>query len=252
MENLWEKVVRLLDELEADGDLEKAKAFYERHIRAREHSEKDLDIALFELREALFVHPNFSPSSRHRDLKTSIAIVRDEIGPTVRIEDYFERFDFEACRLEILPSYDSWENSPGLADYLAGNTPKEPAFDEWCSRMAAAKAEGRKYKRLRFVTFPLIDSVRYEIDACFRRSAMAGEEIKYFAHAPVLKGALGTKDFWLFDGKELVILDYRLNGTFCGARLASPELAKDIAAWWEGVFEIAGPIRDLPFWAGAG
>ena len=81
MEKLREEMLALLDRLEADGDLEAARSFYEERIRALllEARGEGLDIAITELREMLFVHPNFSPETRARDTRASIAVIRDEL-----------------------------------------------------------------------------------------------------------------------------------------------------------------------------
>jgi hypothetical protein len=195
-----------------------------------------------------FVHPDFSSEMRSRDTATSIAVIRDEIGPTVDLEGYFARFDFEACRLEVFPFYDAEEERADFTEYLTGRMPSAASMDEWCDEVREAKRHGRTYKRLRLLSFPLGDYHRFEIDTGYRRSVMAGEIVKYFAYPPELKRGLGTKDLWLFDGAELVIMEYRGDGSFAGARLADTETARSIAAWWEYVFRVAPPIQDLPYW----
>jgi hypothetical protein len=97
---------------------------------------------------------------------------------------------------------------------------------------------------------PITDYERYECEWGYVLNAQAGELIRIIDLAdtslpPALAAVEG--DFWLIDGRDVVGMDYGLDGQFHGARVLEAEhlapqraaaeiawqLGEDFAAWWD-------------------
>lgn len=135
----------------------------------------------------------------------------------------FTTFERSAFRLETLAQYLVEEEAEEFAGFQAGRPlpRRTPENDEWLRMIAEDTAAGKRWCRVHVVEQPLTPYLRYEL-ACYPDSVAAGEEV-YIADRdahPEL-AALGREDFWLFDGRVVVLMRYDEQGHWLGAEYAA-------------------------------
>lgn len=69
---------------------------------------------------------------------------------------------------------------------------------EWCDLVRSVRACGVQMRRVRIVSEPLSDYVRYELE-CTRLNVAAGEEVRWLPRVQASDLLLPGNDFWLFD-----------------------------------------------------
>jgi hypothetical protein len=127
----------------------------------------------------------------------------------------FESFRSSAFRLECLPSYAVIEDDESEAFHLwlAGELPPKKER-EWPKLCASAVAARKSMQRVRLVSEPLSDYLRFEMDWGYPANVAAGEDIRILDHEPA---GLLKVDFWLFDDATAVALEYDDDGRFLRA-----------------------------------
>lgn len=162
----------------------------------------------------------------------------------------FDGFEHTAFRLETLQDYVADEDEP-LRRFLAGEAPPhDPAKDRWVARIRAAQASGKLMQRVHIVTEPLTDYLRYELAWSYAPNVAAGEDIRIL---PVAAGewppGLPTHDYWLFDSRTLLRMEYDADGNYLAAVLVddSAEIAA-ACAWRDCALSAATPYTDYMRW----
>jgi hypothetical protein len=123
----------------------------------------------------------------------------------------FLTFEHTAFRLEVRDFYNVAGEQEDFARFLAGeqlDKEKEAAERRpWLDKMRAATAAGKRVERVRVVTEPLTDYIRFEIEGTDLNIA-AGEDIRYLPRQHPAAAALPGHDFWLFDSRRLVLMRF--------------------------------------------
>jgi hypothetical protein len=132
---------------------------------------------------------------------------------------WLQNFKESAFRLETLPTYQVSQEADWFAEWQhSGRVPElTPDNDSWCKLVREARSAGRMMQRVRLVSTPLCDYERFEL-AMFRDSVAAGEEIRVcHRESWGMVEAIGIPgDFWLFDNRVAVMLNYDAEGRFQG------------------------------------
>jgi hypothetical protein len=135
---------------------------------------------------------------------------------TPRSPEYWRLFDgfrHSAFRLEARQVYD--DEAEPLRCFLEGEPkPPMPGKARWVSRVTAARDAGKIMARVHYVREPLTPYLRYEFGWSYPPNVEAGEDIRI-----VNKGEAPDRDFWLFDSRYLLWLDYDSEGRMTGAEL---------------------------------
>jgi hypothetical protein len=136
---------------------------------------------------------------------------------TPRSAEYWRLFDgfrHTAFRLETLQTYED-EPEP-LRCFLAGEPrPPMPGKERWVARISAARASGKAMSRAHLVREPLTDYMLYELQWSYPPNVEAGEDV-WIVPEPA---RLPARDFWLFDSRDLLWLNYDADGRMTGAEL---------------------------------
>lgn len=121
----------------------------------------------------------------------------------------FETFEHTAFRLEPRDRYNVAGEQEGLRRWLAGETPddEEEQRRPWLDKMRAATAAGKRVERVRVVTEPLSDYIRFEMDGTVYNDA-AGEDIRYLPRHHPVAAQLPGEDYWLFDSRMFCRLNF--------------------------------------------
>ncbi|MBV8941937.1 MAG: hypothetical protein JO240_09410 [Solirubrobacterales bacterium] len=142
----------------------------------------------------------------------------------MQVEEFgalFELFQRSAFRVKAPDRYDVDTEREEFAAFLEGKPlpPRTIESDRWLALGAAGKTSGRLIERVRIVSQPLNDYIRYEF-AAYRDNIAAGETI-----GVIPRGALAdsdqtwaSKDFWIFDNEQVVLLSYDDGGRFLGVQ----------------------------------
>ena len=140
--------------------------------------------------------------------------------------DYFNKFTKYAFRLELLQKYDVDEEKESLNEFLkTGKVLENKSNRDWANIIKNSLKRGAKMERVHIIKTPLSDYLKYEIEA-YKLNIKAGEKISF-----VLKGDFDkvnkriiNQDFWLFDDKIVLTMNYNSHGKFKGFT----ELTKNI------------------------
>jgi hypothetical protein len=124
----------------------------------------------------------------------------------------FQSFRSTAFRLECLPAYAVTEDDEAQAFHLWLEGEQPPQKErEWPKLCASAVAARKSMQRVRLVTQPLSEYLRFEMEWGYPPNVAAGEDIRILDHEP--EGLLKV-DFWLFDDASAVVLEYDDQGHF--------------------------------------
>ena len=139
---------------------------------------------------------------------------------------YFREFKRSAFRLEGQPIYTMPDEQDEIRDFLAGRLPPDGYHYDWLDTVKEAAQKGRPIQRVRVVTRPLNEYVRYEFAYGYDFNVPAGEDIR-IVDATESDPGLPAEDFWLFDEATVVRMLYRTDGTQIGRELVeSPDLTQ--------------------------
>lgn len=137
-------------------------------------------------------------------------------------EQMFEGFKVSARRLETLPTYHikggEWEE---YQQYLQGIPIKDFANQDWVEDVGAWKKAGKEIRRIRVIPSTLTRYLRYEFEWCFPENMLAGEVIRVVAQADYqnLVSKATSGDFWIFDEKYVLSMQYDEEGRYLGENL---------------------------------
>ncbi|NRQ35532.1 hypothetical protein HII36_27415 [Nonomuraea sp. NN258] len=159
----------------------------------------------------------------------------------------FDTFDREAFRLETLDYYDAAGTRKGLPAFLAGEEePEEFKNSPWVTTVSKAVQAGKRMYRVHVVTTPLTDYLRFEFAWGYRRNAKAGEEFYILNLAERDVPGLPDHDFWLFDERTVVRMEYDEHGAYLGARVLPEACSGEYIAYRDLALGQAEPLST--FW----
>lgn len=81
-----------------------------------------------------------------------------------------------------------------------------------------ATAAGRRFSRVRVVSLPLTDYARFAMWVGGHTRA-AGDDIRYLARDQADEAELPRHDFWLFDSRKLVMMNFSDDDRFLGGEV---------------------------------
>lgn len=146
----------------------------------------------------------------------------------------FSSFAHTAFRLETRDFYEVESEHEPFRRFLAG----EPADDSWiagfCERVKGWTAEGKRLERVRVVTVPHSDYVRWSMTVA-RLNTEAGEDIRYLARDRARELELPDEDFWLFDSQRAAILRFDDADRLLGAELVEDPAEVLKRCYWRDV-----------------
>lgn len=133
----------------------------------------------------------------------------------------FEDFRHKAFRLETLDHYLVPEEEGIYARYLKGETPPPSVNEEWCQLVRRNTQSGKCMERVHVISIPPSQYLKFEIEWGYVHSTAAGEKVYLLNRRNVPESKAAPRDYWLFDDRTLVLMEYDQNGKFLGARRES-------------------------------
>lgn len=139
----------------------------------------------------------------------------------------FERFRYEAWRLETLPQYLMPQEAEDFAAFSSGaRIDPRTVSNEYTDRLRRQVAEGRSQGRVHIVTRPLSEYLRFEFCQYYLPHSLAGERIRILDVTDRDNPLAGVQDFWIFDNAEVVLMNYHPDGRQVSREIYEGDVAK--------------------------
>lgn len=119
----------------------------------------------------------------------------------------WEDFQHTAFKFEVRDRYNVPSEQESLQRFLAGRPDPDRAARPWLAAMRAATEQGKRVERVRVISEPHSDYVRWLL-AGTSLNAAAGEDIRYLRRPRAVEVGLPVHDFALFDSARLVLLNF--------------------------------------------
>jgi hypothetical protein len=119
--------------------------------------------------------------------------------------------------LETRDRYNSPRETESFHKFLAGE-PDVSYHENWLHMVREATSEGRRFSRVRIVSFPLTDYTRFAMWVA-GYTCEAGDDIRYLTRDQAGATELPEHDFWLFDSRKLVVMNFGEDDRFIGAEV---------------------------------
>ncbi|CAM3021767.1 MULTISPECIES: DUF6879 family protein [Streptomyces] len=122
--------------------------------------------------------------------------------------------------------------------------PDSPYWRAWVSLVRRTVARGVPVRRVRIVSEPVTEYIRYEY-AGTPVNLAAGEQVRWLARRRASDIALPGNDFWLIDGRLIRWNHFTGDGQSAGGEMCDdPATAKLCATAFEAAWERATPHSD--------
>lgn len=155
-------------------------------------------------------------------------------------------FNCTAFRFECQGTYHEPYEQEALRQYLAGEEPDLTYLRGWLDDVRRGTDAGRRYSRVRVLTDPITDYLRFEL-AVTPHNEAAGEDVRVLSAARAAElGPLPTADFWLFDDHLATVMhfDDREGFQYAEAVTAPDEVARFLEIR-ERVWDAAVSFREF-------
>lgn len=133
------------------------------------------------------------------------------------MERAWKKAQKDISRLESIPEYNVAEDLVLFEKWRQGKFEHDKNSKKWLENLKRTKERGVKIQRVRIVSLPFSDYIKYEINF-WKHSIQNGEEILFLENKEyekiVERFEFIPKDFWIFDDKTLIIFHYDKRGDF--------------------------------------
>jgi len=138
------------------------------------------------------------------------------------LTEMFDKFEKSACRIETLQQYkivgNEWER---YLSYTQGVPMKQYNAIGWADMLYSHKEHGKRVERIRVVPQKLNSYLVFEFEACYVQNIVAGENITVINYSEYEKliNSDTQGDYWIFDEKYLLFMEYTSEGEFIKSKL---------------------------------
>lgn len=150
----------------------------------------------------------------------------DSIGSPIEGTEFsklFRSFGSSAFRWESFPTYRVDAEDEEFKAYCNGAKESPVTFPDWEETIRTATSAGKSFLVVRVVPNAPEIYFDYEFDWAYKPFKAIGQETRFLrdmAPDSVAKGML-MHDFWLFDNERLVVMNYKPDGEYVGARMVN-------------------------------
>lgn len=157
----------------------------------------------------------------------------------------FQTFEHTAWRLETRDSYLVEEEQDPYRSFLAGEPVGLDWFQPWLDQIAELTSSGKRIGRVRLVTTPLTDYLRFELHNTVHNQA-AGEDIRFLDKATGMQLGLPDYDYWLFDSNRVGRMHFDSEGRPLGAEIITdPAIVVQHNYWRDRAIHHAIPFDEF-------
>lgn len=155
----------------------------------------------------------------------------------------FSTFERSAWRLETQGIYREPNETEHFRRFLRGERDDLEWMREWLGNIRAVTQAGKAFGRVRVLTDPLTDYLRWEL-AVTPANVEAGEDIRVLTAAHAADLGLPDHDYWLFDDNLVARMHFGDHG-FIGAELITDAgIVAEHQAWRDLALAHAVPFDD--------
>lgn len=153
-------------------------------------------------------------------------------------------FTRSAFRLEARQHYTMADEQEPFSRFCAGLDPQLD-LSWWTALASAHAAAGHTMSRVRVIVEPPTDYTRFELYA-YPTMIAAGDDIRIVSVQPgTWPEGIPQHDFWLFDDRDLWLLNYDTEGTLLSAEQAEdPDVISRHLQWRDSALAQAIPVSD--------
>lgn len=138
----------------------------------------------------------------------------------------FRGVQSEAWRLETLPQYLVPQEAEEIDAFRSGKRIDPHAYSSaYTEDLKRSVGEGKRKGRVRIVTRPLSEYLRFEFSRYYAPHSLAGEEIRILDVTDRENPLPDVRDFWMFDRLAIVLMNYEEDGTQINRELYEGDLA---------------------------
>lgn len=148
-----------------------------------------------------------------------------------------------AWRWECQAVYREPSETEPLRRFLAGE-PDLEWFAGWLARVRAWTSAGQRIGRVRMLTAPLTDYLRFELSIT-PPAVEAGEDIRFVTAQQATELHLPPDDFWLFDDREVMVLHFGGDGVSGAELITDPGKVSAYQAWRDTAVAAAVSLSEL-------
>jgi hypothetical protein len=154
---------------------------------------------------------------------------------------FFDAHEREAFRLETRQSYGVKSEQDEYEHFLSTGQLDIPDTDQWLTRLRNFRRTGRWVGRVHVLSRPLTDYLRYEF-AVYGFTVKAGEDVRILDVTDTPDPGLPRQDFWLFDERAVVIMEYDHDGNQLGREFLNDADPAPYVAWKRLALDHAVPF----------
>lgn len=156
----------------------------------------------------------------------------------------FDTFEHTAFRLETRDRYNEPVEAEPLRRFFAGEPDDREWFMDWYQAVRRRSAVGKRMERVRVVTEPHSDYIRWEMDLG-HLNVEAGEDIRYLPRDRARELELPEEDFWLFDSVKVARLVFGEDDVRLPTELITdPAEVVRRCHWRDVAWHYAVPLRE--------
>ena len=171
----------------------------------------------------------------------------EPISETQR-DQFFTTYQREALHLEMRDVYATEIERDRFRAWLRGE-PLDPAEEAewwrpWFTLMEGNVASGRTLRRLRIVSEPITDYIRFEwLDAA--QLVKAGEDVRWLPRRRASQLLLPGNDCWIFDGRSVAFTHFSGDGHVLDHEMTTEaDVVRGCVFAFETAWAIAIPHND--------
>lgn len=167
----------------------------------------------------------------------------DLVQPGEDFGRLFREFKRTAWRWEAQGTYrEPYEVAP-LQRWRDGLPDDYAWMQSWLADVEAATKEGRTFKRVRMLTEPLTEYLRWEA-LITPLNVAAGEDIRVLSELQARDLGMPPHDFWLFDDQRVAVLRFGGQGLEGAEIITDPDVVRRHQAWRDLAWSHATPFGE--------
>ena len=148
-----------------------------------------------------------------------------------------------AFRWECQGTYREPSEQEPLCRFLAGDADLA-WFQGWLGRVRDWTAAGQHLGRVRMLTDPLTDYLRFELFIT-GPAVEAGEDIRFVTQDQAAELGMPDHDFWLFDDDRVCVLEIGDQGMTGVELISDPGKVREYREWQRAAVDAAVPFGEL-------
>lgn len=165
------------------------------------------------------------------------------MGTHPDFQNLFATFKKSAWRWECQGVYREPDEREPLRRFLAGEPPDDAWMTPFLDLVRDVTAAGKRFERVRMMTRPLTDYLRFEMDLAERCNVPAGEDIRILWPEEAERLGAPSEDFWLFDDHTAAVMSFD-DGGVAGVKIVTGDTAEPYRQWKQRAWEYSHPLED--------